>query len=62
MLVDVASAKAIASGMEAMAEDAELRRRLALAGRERALALYHIDTAVNRYEAILTRAGEDQVQ
>jgi glycosyltransferase involved in cell wall biosynthesis len=59
MLVDVTSAKAIASGMQAMAEDANLRRRLALAGRELALAQYHIDAIVDRYEAILTRASKD---
>jgi glycosyltransferase involved in cell wall biosynthesis len=62
MLVDVTSAKAIASGMQAMVEDADLRRRLALAGHERALTQYHIDTTVNRYEAILTRASKDQAQ
>jgi L-malate glycosyltransferase len=58
MLVDVTSAKAIASGMQAMAEDADLRRRLALAGRELALAQYYIDATVNRYEAILTQASK----
>jgi glycosyltransferase involved in cell wall biosynthesis len=60
MLVDVTSAKAIACGMQAMAEDVGLRRRLALTGRELALTQYHIDTAVNRYETILTRASKDQ--
>lgn len=60
MLVDVTSAKAIARGMEAMVEDAGLRTRLGRAGRKLALTQYHIETTVNRYEAILTRASKEQ--
>ena len=60
MLVDVRSAEAIAHGMQTMAEDAGLRRTLALAGRKMALEQYHLDTTVNRYEAILTRASTGQ--
>ena len=60
MLVDVRSAEAIAHGMQTMAEDAGLRRTLALAGRKMALEQYHLDTTVNRYEALLTRASTGQ--
>ena len=60
MLVDVRSAKAIAYGMETMADDAGLRRTLALAGREMALEQYHLDTTVNRYEAMLTGASKEE--
>jgi glycosyltransferase involved in cell wall biosynthesis len=58
MLVDVTSAKAIARAMQAMIEDTVLRDRLAVAGRKLALEQYHIDTTINRYEAILARASK----
>jgi glycosyltransferase involved in cell wall biosynthesis len=62
LLVDVTSPRSIADGMHAIAKQADLRRRLGLAGRELALSQYHIDTTVSSYETILDRASKEQIQ
>ena len=60
MLVDVRSPHAIADGMRVMAQDADLRNRLALAGRDLARSQFHIDSSVSCYEAVLASACKEQ--
>jgi hypothetical protein len=58
MLVDISLAKSIAVRMQAMVEDAGLRKRLEPCGLGIISYRYH----VNHHEAILTRATNEQAQ
>lgn len=58
MLVDVSSKRSLTSAMHTMATEPSLRESLASAGREAAMSRFHIDSTVDRYEALLA----EQVQ
>ena len=62
MLVDVTSERSLTAAMHRLATEPSLRESFACAGREAAMSRFHIDSTVDRYEALLARAGTEQVQ
>jgi glycosyltransferase involved in cell wall biosynthesis len=62
LLVDVTSPAAIAQGMRAMMQDAELRGTLARSGRERALKEFRLEEVARKYEQQLENARQEQTR
>lgn len=60
LLVDVTSAAEIADAMQKLITNVEFRQALAQAGRDHAMAEHRIEITVERYEALLARASEEQ--
>jgi glycosyltransferase involved in cell wall biosynthesis len=55
LLVPAASASGLAEGMETMVEDAQMRRCMGQAGRERVLTEFSMDVLVQHMDALYTR-------